>query len=92
MLAPELTGKEITRLGEKLSPRKRICGVVPKAPFIRLPVAFSRQAVREELLSEVPAGWRAEEGKTLSDSTLEGCWPESSGPHHGGKPVLAQHI
>lgn len=53
---------------------------------------FSRQAVREELPSEVPAGWRAEEGKTLSDSTLEGRWPESSCPHHGGKSVLAQHI
>lgn len=66
MSALELTGKEITGLGEKPSPRLRVCGFLPKAPLICHPVAFSRQAGREELLSEVPAGWKAEEGKTLT--------------------------
>lgn len=69
-----------------------VCGFFSKALLICHAVAFSRQARREELLSEVPTGWKAEEGKTLSDPILESCWPESSYPHQRGKPVLAQHI
>lgn len=91
-LTPEVIGKEITGLEEKPSPWMRDCGLLSKAPLICHPVPFSRQAWRKELLSEIPAGWRAEEGKTLSDSTFKSCWPESSCPHRGGRPVLAQHI
>lgn len=70
-------------------PMMKICGFLSKTPFICHPVAFSRQAGRQELLSEVPAGWKAEEGKTLRDSTLESCWPGSSCPHQGGRPCSA---
>lgn len=78
--------------GEKPSPWMKDCESLSKAPLICHPVAFSRQAGRQELLSEVPAGWKAEEGKTLSDSILQGCWPGTSCPHQGGRPVLGQHI
>lgn len=58
-------------------------GVLLKVHLIFHPVVFVRQIdwQRSSYLSEVLTGRKAEEGKTLSDSTFENCWLNTSCPH-----------